>query len=243
MKTTWGVIKNETGKIKGRDTDFKLELDYKTLNEDTEFGFTRGRSTIDAGVELVQHIFGAWEDSRDAIGIFCDLSKAFDCVYHETLIGKPRHYGVTGRALDLLKSYLSNRVQRVNVNVRNKELEFVNSTVFLEITLDNRLQWGPHISMCYRICICKDIELSSDTEPLIGTPDVQHGRACSMLIFKDVYCIVFFNHPLPHNPKSDTLANYSRFNALNLEPSAPAQCGRSPRTTTPRALRDKAKVV
>ncbi|GBP53767.1 hypothetical protein EVAR_84250_1 [Eumeta japonica] len=73
------------------------------------------------------------------------ISKAFDCVYHETLIGKLRHYGVTGRALDLLKSYWSNRVQRVDVNVRNKELEFVNSTVFLGITLDDRLQWGPHI--------------------------------------------------------------------------------------------------
>ncbi|GBO99903.1 hypothetical protein EVAR_74276_1 [Eumeta japonica] len=30
--------------------------------------------------------------------------------------------------------------------VRNKELEFVNATVFLGITLDNRLQWCPHIS-------------------------------------------------------------------------------------------------
>ncbi|GBP32717.1 hypothetical protein EVAR_16881_1 [Eumeta japonica] len=30
--------------------------------------------------------------------------------------------------------------------LRNKELEFVNSTVFLGITLDDRLQWGPHIS-------------------------------------------------------------------------------------------------
>ncbi|GBP40288.1 Probable RNA-directed DNA polymerase from transposon BS [Eumeta japonica] len=32
------------------------------------------------------------------------------------------------------------------ISVRNKELEFVNSTVFLGITLDDRLQWGPHIS-------------------------------------------------------------------------------------------------
>ncbi|GBP69793.1 hypothetical protein EVAR_51956_1 [Eumeta japonica] len=31
-------------------------------------------------------------------------------------------------------------------SVRNKELEFVNSTVFLGITLDDRLQWSPHIS-------------------------------------------------------------------------------------------------
>ncbi|GBP80506.1 Probable RNA-directed DNA polymerase from transposon BS [Eumeta japonica] len=87
-----------------------------------QFGFTRGRSTIDAGVELVQHIFGAWEDSRDAISIFCDLSKTFDCVHHETLIGKLRHYGITDRALDLLQLYLSNRVQRVDVNVYINDL-------------------------------------------------------------------------------------------------------------------------
>ncbi|GBP73144.1 hypothetical protein EVAR_52571_1 [Eumeta japonica] len=47
-----------------------------------------GRSTIDAGVELVQYTFGGWQDSRDAIGVFCDLSKAFDCVSRETLVGK-----------------------------------------------------------------------------------------------------------------------------------------------------------
>ncbi|GBP27272.1 Tyrosine-protein kinase receptor torso [Eumeta japonica] len=34
---------------------------------------------------------------------------------------------------------------RVLALVRNKELEFVNSAVFLGITLDNRLQLGPHI--------------------------------------------------------------------------------------------------
>ncbi|GBP61640.1 Probable RNA-directed DNA polymerase from transposon BS [Eumeta japonica] len=35
------------------------------------------------------------------------------------------------------------------ISVRNKELEFVNSTVFLGITLDNRLQWGPHITKAF----------------------------------------------------------------------------------------------
>ncbi|GBP30586.1 Coagulation factor IX [Eumeta japonica] len=37
----------------------------------------------------------------------------------------------------------------VNETVRllcNEELEFVNATVFVGITLDNRLQWGPHIT-------------------------------------------------------------------------------------------------
>ncbi|GBP61218.1 hypothetical protein EVAR_37484_1 [Eumeta japonica] len=64
-------------------------------------------STIDADVELVEKMFEAYEDSQNAIGVFWNLSKAFDCVNHETLIRKLHHYRVTGRALDLLASYLT----------------------------------------------------------------------------------------------------------------------------------------
>ncbi|GBP24106.1 RNA-directed DNA polymerase from mobile element jockey [Eumeta japonica] len=53
---------------------------------------------------------------QSLLQINCFKRRTFDSVYHETMIGKLRHYGVTGRALDLLKSYLSNRVQRVDVN-------------------------------------------------------------------------------------------------------------------------------
>ncbi|CAH2091597.1 unnamed protein product [Euphydryas editha] len=58
-----------------------------------QFGFTKGRSTADASVELIKNVFEAWERSQDAFRIFCDLSKAFDCVHHETLIRKLHHYG------------------------------------------------------------------------------------------------------------------------------------------------------
>ncbi|GBP53862.1 hypothetical protein EVAR_96769_1 [Eumeta japonica] len=60
------------------------------------FGFTRGRSPIDMDVELIQQLFGAWEDLRHAIGLVCDLSKAFDCANYETLTVKLRHYAMTG---------------------------------------------------------------------------------------------------------------------------------------------------
>ncbi|GBP79058.1 hypothetical protein EVAR_59975_1 [Eumeta japonica] len=47
------------------------------------------------------------------------------------------------------------------ISVRNKELEFVNCTVFLGITLDNRLQWGPHISRtCTGITVIVGLNLS-----------------------------------------------------------------------------------
>ncbi|CAH2088799.1 unnamed protein product [Euphydryas editha] len=86
------------------------------LLHNKQFGFTRGRSTTDAGIKLLETIYEAWDQSHDAYGVFCDLSKAFDCVQHQTLIRKLHHYGIQGTALDFVTSYLSGRTQSVVIN-------------------------------------------------------------------------------------------------------------------------------
>jgi hypothetical protein len=86
------------------------------LFHEAQFGFIKGRSTTDAGVMLLRHIFDAWEGSQNALGVFCDLSKAFDCVDYQTLICKLQHYGVKNIALKLLFSYLNSRTQIVDIN-------------------------------------------------------------------------------------------------------------------------------
>ena len=47
--------------------------------------------------------------------IFLDLTKAFDTVYHEILLFKLDHYGIRGRANDLLRAFLK-RKQFVSIN-------------------------------------------------------------------------------------------------------------------------------
>jgi len=46
-------------------------------------------------------------------GIFCGMAKAFDYVNHNILPSKLEFYGITGRANNLIKSYLNDRYQRV----------------------------------------------------------------------------------------------------------------------------------
>lgn len=91
-------------------------FNLNSLLHNEQYGFTKGRSTTDAGVALLKHIFNAWENSQNAIGVFCDLSKAFDCVRHDTLLRKLRHYGLENEALNVIDSYLNNRFQCVDVD-------------------------------------------------------------------------------------------------------------------------------
>jgi len=48
---------------------------------------------------------------KHVVAVFLDLSKAFDTVNHEILLGKMQKYGVRGVTSDFLHSYLSNRCQ------------------------------------------------------------------------------------------------------------------------------------
>ena len=87
----------------------------KGLLHENQFGFRKGHSTSHALNFSAHHIKTLLDKKQHVLGIFIDLSKAFDTIDHSTLISKLNHYGVRGNALKLISSYLSNRKQYVNV--------------------------------------------------------------------------------------------------------------------------------
>ena len=81
-----------------------------TLYEN-QFGFRKSHSTSHAINYSVSHIKRELEKKNYVLGIFIDLSKAFDTIDHKQMIYKLNHYGIRGTTNDLLKSYLTNRFQ------------------------------------------------------------------------------------------------------------------------------------
>lgn len=76
-----------------------------------QFGFRKNKSTVLAINKLCETIIEGFEAGEFVGATFCDLSKAFDCVSHEILFKKLEHYGVHPLSLNLLRSYLNNRIQ------------------------------------------------------------------------------------------------------------------------------------
>ena len=94
---------------------------YKLIN-DFQYGFQKGRSTTCAVLRLTQYILDAMQKKDITIALFLDLTKAFDCVEHSILLNKLERYGFRNESLSLLRSYLSNRSQYVDLNEQSSEL-------------------------------------------------------------------------------------------------------------------------
>jgi hypothetical protein len=67
-------------------------------------------------IKLIDQISEELNNKNYSIGIFIDLSKAFDTIDHNILLRKLSCYGIRGIALDWITSYLDNRAQFVKID-------------------------------------------------------------------------------------------------------------------------------
>ncbi len=76
-------------------------------------GFIKGDSTVNQLSYVYNDICKALDDGKEVRAVFCDISKAFDRVWHRGLIFKLSSIGINGCLLKWFSSYLSSRKQRV----------------------------------------------------------------------------------------------------------------------------------
>ena len=64
---------------------------------------------------VTDYIVGKFDIGHKTLGIFLDLSKAFDTVSHRIMLERLKHIGIRGTILQLFSSFLSGRTQRVKI--------------------------------------------------------------------------------------------------------------------------------
>ena len=79
-------------------------------------GFRKALSTDNTTIET---IFDAWNIGKCIAGVFCNLTKALDCVNHELLVKNLEVYGIRCVLINWFKSYLDDRRQRINPKLFN----------------------------------------------------------------------------------------------------------------------------
>ena len=72
-------------------------------------------------MELVTKIANAIDSNQYTMGVFLDLSKAFDTVNHTVLLYKLEHYGIRGIVLEWFKNYLQFRKQAVKYKITKSD--------------------------------------------------------------------------------------------------------------------------
>ena len=94
-------------------------------------GFRIGDSCINQLISITHNIYQSFDASPtlEVRGVFLDISKAFDKVWHEGLIFKLKANGVEGKMLNLIESFLNERYQRVVLNGQHSEWEEIKAGV------------------------------------------------------------------------------------------------------------------
>ena len=87
------------------------------LNESLQSAYKKHHSCETALLRVPNDILKSIDDKQCVVLLLLDLSAAFDTVDHKILLHRPRsRFGIKGKALSWLQSYLTDRSQSVQID-------------------------------------------------------------------------------------------------------------------------------
>ena len=106
-------------------------LDVNNLVNSNQSSFRPGDSFVHQLLSITQEIYKSFDanPSLDVRGVFLELSKAFDRVWHDDLMYKLKTLGSCGNSYGLIHSFLSDRHQRVVLNGQSSKLSHIKAGV------------------------------------------------------------------------------------------------------------------
>ena len=139
-------------------------------------GFIPADSTVNQLTYLYNAFSQALDFGKEVRVVFCDMSKAYDRVWHESLLKKLEAAGISGNPLLLFRSYLSDRRQRVVLVLsrRGNLYELVSTGFYL----------GPLLFLLFINDIGSNIRVFADDTSLFII--VEHPDTAAELLYLDL---------------------------------------------------------
>ena len=102
-------------------------LNQNDLISPGQSGFKSGDSCINQLSSITHEIYHSIDEGYEIQGVFLDISKVFDKVWHEGLVFKLKQNGISGNLLNIFEDFLRNRKQRVVLNGQTSKWENVHA--------------------------------------------------------------------------------------------------------------------
>ena len=139
-----------------------------------QHGFLPGKSTSSQLMECLEDWSKMMEEGSSVDILYLDFKKAFDAVPHKRLLEKIQAYGIRGKVLMWIESFLTERKQRVVINGE--------SSPWLEVTsgIPQGSVLGPLCFLIYINDLAEEvkssIKLYADDAKLYGRADTEEQR-------------------------------------------------------------------
>ena len=136
-------------------------LNVFEILSDSQFGFRHGKCTVDGIATLIEEIISNLHNNSEKTKCtFLDLKKAFDTVDHNILLQKCYRDGLRGPIYNILKSYLSKRMQYTLNGDKKSKLNLI------ELGVPEGSILGPLLFIIYM----NDLSLSQRNQMFSYTP-------------------------------------------------------------------------
>ena len=104
-------------------------LNQNDLISPAQSGFQPADSCINQLFSITHEIYHSMDKGYENRGVFLDISKVFDKVWHEGLVFKLKQNGISGNLLNIFEDFLRNRKQRVHLNGQTCNWENIHAGV------------------------------------------------------------------------------------------------------------------